>query len=207
MRSGWLRTVRIVTFAVVLLFAVSTAFSQMCKVGATDFKCPEYFKAVKVSDPSISVFKYTESGNPLYFFIADPAAAYSAEAVGKAVLGLSSPSATPDVKWKEVTDPLVMSTRTKYKYKLTALMGLSSEKFVEVKSFAFDLKGSKLVLGYVSDWSEDGIGTNQRRFAAGKGFADNASGCNAVVTILNSITREFKEPRQYCYLSGLGGPR
>ena len=44
-------------------------------------------------------------------------------------------------------------------------------------------------------------------FEVGKGFADNAPGCNAVVTALNSVTKEFKTPNQYCFFSTLGAPK
>jgi hypothetical protein len=121
--------------AIVLLVSGTAAQSLLCKIGTTEFTCPKYFKAVKVSDPTISLFKYTESdGNPLYFFAATSSEAFDPTTVGKAVLALTSPSA-PAGKWKPVVRPLIMSTQTKYKYDLAAFMGLSSVNLVEIKSF------------------------------------------------------------------------
>jgi hypothetical protein len=108
--------------------------------------------------------------------------------------------------WRSVENPLVMGTNTKYKYDLVSSMGISASYLVEIKGFVFQINKQKFVLGYVSDWSEDGP-TNRRRFDVGKGFADNAAGCNAVVTALNSVTKEFKEAKQYCFLSALGAPK
>jgi len=195
-----------------LVFAVAFAGvspaqkHSRCSIGSTHFPCPEYFKEVKVSDPTTRLYKYTEKGNNLFFFTSVPQHSFDPAKVGELVLTSYRQLRNERLKWKPVNDPFVMSTDTKHKYQLVAAMGLGSSLFLEVKAFLFEVGGKKFVLGYVSDWSENEV-TNRRRFEVGKGFADNAAGCNAVVTALNSVTQEFKTPKQYCFFSVLGAPK
>lgn len=111
-----------------LVFAVAFSglgFAQKhshCSIGSTHFACPEYFKEVKISDPTTRLYKYTEDGNNLYFFTSVPQHSFDPAKVGELVLAAYPPLRNGRLKWKPVNDPLVMSTETKYKYQLVAAM-------------------------------------------------------------------------------------
>ena len=107
--------------------------------------------------------------------------------------------------WKTVDKPLVMGTDTKNKFDVSAVMGLGESNLIEVKGYIFQLDGRTIVLGYLSDWGAASE-SNRTRFREGSAIGDNAAGCNAVVTTLNSITKEFKEKRQYCFFSAFAAP-
>lgn len=177
-----------------------------CSVGTTRFDCPDYFMELKGDDNSLRIFKYKEAGNNLYFFAFDSSTSFDVAKVGEAIKSYYPKTAVQELTWKTVKDPLTMDTKTKYKYDLIASMALGATTLFEVKGFVFQLADKKVVLGYISDWTED-VNTNRRRFQNGKGFADNAAGCNAVVSVLNSITKEFKDPKQYCFLSAIGASK
>jgi hypothetical protein len=193
---------------IITILLVSPIFAQRntCSIGTTRFACPSNFEALATTDKSIRIFKSTESDGDLYFFVSEPTGAFDAAKVGEALRARYSNLSTDGFRWKPVPDPFVMSTRTKYKYDVMASLGLSGPVLVEVKGFVFDIKGKKLVLGYVSDLSENER-LNQRLFDKAQGIGDNAVGCNVVVTTLNSITKEFKEAKQYCYLTTLAAPK
>jgi len=191
----------------ILSFVGSVAAQESnCAIHDVMLDCPsEYFKEVKVDDKETRIYKYAGKGKDMFFFATVPSKVFDAHKIGDLVLKSSSTNSKP-LEWKVEKDPLIMSTRTKYKYDLVASLGLSSSKLLEVKGFVFAIDGKKVVLGYVSDLSEDN-NTNQRRFKAGQGYSDNASGCNAVVTALNSVTKEFKDKNQYCFLSAFGASK
>lgn len=189
------------------IFAVSAMGQRStCVIGTTKFKCPENFKEVKSQDSSIRIFKHREAGDDLYFFISVLSGEFDPMIAGKSVLSVFPNIDVDKFKWKTVAEPLVMNVTTKYQFKTMASMGIGPSMLVEVKGFVFDIKGKKIVMGYVSDWSEAYPEINNRLFEKGKAFGDNARGCNAVVTALNSITREFKEKKQYCSLTAFGAP-
>lgn len=94
-----------------------------------------------------------------------------------------------------------MNMKTKYEPKVFASLGISGEYLLEFKAYVFELKDKKVILGYVSNES-DSKKIDEILFNKGNSLGDNAAGCNAVVTALNSITKEFKEKDQYCFLTG-----
>jgi hypothetical protein len=191
---------QLVILSAVILLSTLPLIGQkgVCKVGSVDFKCPsKYYPEVQVSNPTIRLFKYRDGGGKLYFFMAYPTGDFDPAAVSKLIPGLGGP-----FEWKTETDALVMDLGTKYKFDLRALLGLSDKKLIEVKSFTFIVNDKKIILGYVSDWSEDPE-SNRAAFRAGKGIGDNASACNQVVTALNSVTHEFREDEQGCTLTAL----
>lgn len=176
--------------------------TSVCKVGSVDFKCPsKYYPEIKVNDPTVRLFKYKDGGDKVYFFMADPTSNFDPTGLSKLIPGWSGP-----FEWKSEKDPLVMDLGTKYKFDLVALLGLSGKQLIEIKSFSFDFNKKKIILGYVSDWSE-GPETNRAAFRAGIGLGDNASACNQVVTALNSVTHEFREHEQGCTLTAFSPAR
>lgn len=178
-----------------------------CAIAGIKLDCPSnYFKEVKTTDPKTRIFRYSEKENRLYLFYSVPEGVFDPARIGQLVLGTYPNSKGEQFAWKTLDNPLVMDTRTNYKYDFSSSIGLSDRFLFEVKSFAFDVEGKKLVLGYVTDYSED-TATNKQMFEKQIGFGDNAPGCNAVVTALNSVTKEFKEKAQYCSLTVFSAPK
>ena len=190
-------------FILILSFACGIdAQTPGCKIGDVNFACPsEYFKQVKSADPRTRIFKYSGEANQMYFFMSVPSGPFDAAHIGELVLANYPNSKGEKFSWKRNDDPMVMNTKTKYKFDLLASVGLTDSFLFEVKSFGFSIGKKNFVLGYVSDISEDPT-TNRRVFSTLDGFGDNAPGCNAVVTALNSVTKEFKGKKQYCFLTG-----
>lgn len=182
---------------------VTPVFSQKnCQAGGIPFACPEYFNEVKTTDPTIRLFEYKEKDSGLFFFVRVSSDPFSPNAVTNALLANGSIAKGQKFDWKSITNPLVMQMKTNHKYDLTASFGLSSSLLVEVKGFGFAVSGNKFVLGYLSDWTQDPA-ANRLAFDTGRGKGDHAAGCNAVVSVLNSVTKEFPDARQYCYFSAL----
>lgn len=199
---------KILIATALVILAGSSIFSQgrSCAVGGVRFTCPsKYFKEISTGKGDTRIFKYKEAGNELYFFMSVPDRAFNPEVVGGIVIKTYPNSSKENFEWKPVIDPWVMEMETKYKYEVVASMGISKTKLFEVKGFVFVLNGRNIVLGYVSDWSEDPT-IDRILYQTGKGFGDNAPGCNAVMTALNSVTKEFREREQRCSLSGLAAP-
>lgn len=175
------------------------AQTSVCKVGSIAFKCPsKYYREVKVEHPTLRLFEYKDSKGKLYFYMVDPSHKFDPTTVIKSIPGLNE-----SFQWKTETDPLVMDLGTKYKFDLVGLFGLSDRHFVEIKSFTFHVNNKRIILGYITDLSED-ADLNLKLFRKGAGFSDNASGCNQVVTALNSVTHEFKDTEVGCELSAFG---
>jgi hypothetical protein len=194
------------TTVIILLGTTIFAQGRSCAIGSVRFACPsKYFKEVSAGNAETRTFKYKEAGTGLYFFMSVPKTAFKPGTVGETVIKVDPKFSKEKFEWKPVIDPLVMDMETKYKYDLVASMGLSKSKLLEVKGFIFAVKGKSIVLGYVSDWSEDPA-IDRITYKVGKGFADNAPGCNAVVTALNSVTKEFRQREQGCFLTGLAAP-
>ncbi|MEJ7623283.1 MAG: hypothetical protein WKF34_04775 [Pyrinomonadaceae bacterium] len=187
---------------VAIAFAIA-AYGQSpdCSVAGINFACPsKEFQEVRSTDASMRIYRYAKDGNTLFFFITAPSAKFDPARVGKLVLASYPKSKRGVLSWKNVTKPLVMSIKAKYAFDLRSTFGMSRNLLLEMKSFAFKVNGKRFVLGYASDLTED-LATNRRLFKEGKGFSDNASGCNEVVTVLNSVTMEFETKDQYCFFT------
>jgi hypothetical protein len=184
-------------------FDVSIAQRPTCSVNGVAFECPsKYFKEIKVDSSEIKLFKYTDKDAALFFFMSAPSASFDLHALGKLILHTYPKGADQMIEWKSERNPLVMEMQTKYKYDLDVTLGLTETKLFEVKAFNFTVKGKKIVIGYVLDDSETPA-VNRELFKAGEGTSDNAAGCNAVATALNSLTREFREKEQGCTLTAI----
>ena len=188
-------------FAFLLLIGgVSTSLSQeFCPVADIKFDCPDNFSELQVDDSSTRLFRYKDEG-PLYFFMTAPAAAFEAAKIAELLVSADDRYKPGQFEWNSVVDPLVMSMKTKAKYEFSAAYGLSSEHLIEIKAFKFEHEGKDFVLGYIGDWTENPR-YNRSRFVVGSSSGDHAVGCNTVVTVLNSVLKEFPDKGQNCFLS------
>ncbi len=175
--------------------------NSSCSIGKTYIECPKYFKKLPDVDQNIRFLKYKDEGLEMYFFITLASSGFDDTKLKEAVSKLYAGEKATSFRWKEEDDPLIMNMKTKYKPRVLASLGLSGEYLLEFKAFVFDVKDKKAIFGYVSNEGENEK-VNEILFNKGNSLGDMAAGCNAVVSTLNSITKEFKEKEQYCFLTG-----
>ncbi|MBX3291231.1 MAG: hypothetical protein KF855_18140 [Acidobacteria bacterium] len=149
----------------------------------------------------MALFKYKEDLE-LYFFVHSKGRDFEPSDIEMTVKKIFGLETDDTVEWNIISEPFTMGMRTKYRPMVRASYGLSSNKLLEVKGFIFEFNGKDFVAGYISDWSNDPQ-TNREKFRSGQAAGDNAAGCNAVVTAFNSVSHEFKEKSQHCYLTAL----
>ncbi len=183
-------------FSIAILGQKGPAFS----IGTTKFICPAGFVMLPEVDRKTRLFQSKDKENSLYLFVSVPTGEFVDSTVKKAIENQYAANPGNAFQWKPVKNPMTMDVKTKHENRVTASFGLWDKHLVELKAFIFSVKGKIIVIGYASDWGEEPW-LNKRLFDKGEGLGDTAVGCNAVVTLLNSITREFKEKKQYCSLS------
>ena len=174
-----------------------------CKIATTVFKCPEDFTKEKNIDENIQLFKRNYEGYITYFFVAMPKAEFDDSNLRKTIAEKLSGKSAEDFRWKDINEPLVMNLETKYEKKVVNRIGYN-DKLINFISRYFDFNGKTIVLGY--GYETEGAGL-VNFFEKGEGIGDNAIGCNAIATTLNSITKEKKGNLQYCTLSALSASR
>jgi len=201
---------------VLLLFAGSVTFAAQgqtkrkkvvnkskkaasCKIGTTNFKCPDGFVKDQVVDEHTILFKKTYNGSITYFFVAIPQGEFDDTQVRNIIAGKISGKPTDIFRWKDVKEPLAMNLETKYEKKIVNWLGYKN-KLVNFVSRYFEFNEKTIVLGYGYDTDSDGL---VQLFERGNAIGDNAIGCNAIATTLNSITKEKKGNLQYCSISAL----
>ncbi len=96
-----------------------------------------------------------------------------------------------------------MNLETKYEKKIVNRLGYNY-KLVNFVSRYFEFNGKTIVLGYGYDTDSDGLAG---LFEEGDGIGDNAIGCNAIATTLNSITKEKRGNLQYCSITALSASK
>jgi len=170
-----------------------------CKISTINFKCPEDFTKEQVVGENSILFKRNYEGSITYFFVAISQQEFDDTLVRNAIAGKISENPSDVFRWKDVKVPLVMNLETKYEKKVVNRLGYN-KKLINFVSRYFEFKGKTIVLGYAYDTDSDGL---VRLFERGEAIGDNAIGCNAIATTLNSITKEKKGNLQYCTISAL----
>lgn len=187
---------------VFLLFCVAgSALGQVpkCSIGSTSFACPDnYFTEIKLKETDIRAFRYKSEGSTMVFYVAVPNGVFDQTKVGGSLFQAVSGKNNKFV-WKRLGEVFEMNTSTKYKYDLVSYLGMSDDVLIEIKAFFFNINGKKIILGYLQDW-KGSKSENKRRYDAASSIGGSGPGCNEVVTVLNSITKEFPEKEQYCTL-------
>jgi hypothetical protein len=174
--------------------------TESCRISNVTFKCPDYFVRLADIDASTVLFRYYKKESPLYFFVSVSPKAFDSSKIQKSVGKNFSSSA---IRWKELSEVFMMNMRTKYEKRVTGSIGFDGNKLLSLISASFVINGKPIVLGYMYDTN---ILDPEIRFDRGKAVGDNASGCNAIVDTLNTITNEFPGEKQYCFLTSFGSP-
>jgi hypothetical protein len=172
------------------------AFS--CKIGTVSFECPEDFKKEQVVDENTILFKRDYEGSISYFFVAFPKQEFDDAPVRGVIAEKISGKPSDTFRWKDVKEPITMTLETKYEKKIVNRLGYNN-KIINFVSRYFEFNGKQIVLGYGYDTNNDGL---VKFFERGEAIGDNAIGCNAIATTLNSITKEKKGKLQYCTIQG-----
>lgn len=195
------RKLKFLITALVLGLFLQPAFGQKtCRIGTTTFSCPEGFVKLPNVNPETRLFRSKAKDEPLYLFVAIPSGDFVDLALKKALEKYYVGGSNKSFQWRTIKNPLTMDVDTKYESNVAASFGFWDKHLLELKYFTFSVNGKNILIGYVADWGEEPW-LNKRLFEKGEGIGDTAVGCNAVVTLLNSITKEFKERQQYCSLS------
>jgi len=171
-----------------------------CKIGTTTFACPDGFVKLPDVDSETRLFRLKRE-DLLYLFVAVPSGDFVDSGLKEALEKYYSGASSRAFQWNTVKNPLYMAIDTKYENKVSASFGFWDKHLLEFKFFIFSVNGKDILIGYVSDWGE-APWLNKRLFEKGEGLGDSAVGCNAVATLLNSITKEFKSKKQHCTISG-----
>lgn len=168
-----------------------------CQIETTVFKCPEDFIKEKDIDENTQLFKQNYKGSITYFFVAILKTEFDDTKVRSVIAERLSGKTSDSFRWKTVDEPLVMDLETKYEKKIVSKLGYN-DKLINFVNRYFEFNGQTIVLGYGYDTKNDGL---VKLFEEGGSEGDNAIGCNAIATTLNSITKEKKGALQYCTLS------
>ena len=168
-----------------------------CKIGTLNFKCPDGFTKEQIVDENTILFKQNYEGSITYFFAAISQQEFDDTLVRNIITEKLSGKSSDAFRWKDVKVPLVMDLETKYEKKVINRLGYNN-KLVNFVSRYFEFNGKTIIFGYGYDTDSDGL---VRLFERGEAIGDNAIGCNAIATALNSITKEKKGNLQYCTLS------
>ncbi|MGD9562970.1 MAG: hypothetical protein AB7F88_12775 [Pyrinomonadaceae bacterium] len=187
----------------VFLLPILGQKTSSCRIGTTAFSCPQGFVKLPDVDAEIRLFRLKESDDPLFVFVAVPSGGFVDTPIKKAIEKHFSGVSSDEFQWKLVKNPLVMDINTKYERTFVASFGYWDRYLLELKYFTFSVKDKKIHIGYASNIGE-APWLNKALFEKGEGVSDTAVGCNAVATLLNSITKEFKEKGQNCTISAIG---
>lgn len=172
--------------------------SSACTINAVNFQCPDGFTKVQNIGDAI-LFKQDNEGSVIYFFTAIPKQDFDDTSLRNIVAaGLSGKSAD-GFRWKDVSEPLMMNLETKFEKRIINRLGYNT-KLINFVSRYFEFNGKTIVLGYAYDTDSDGL---VKLFESGRAIGDNAVGCNAIATTLNSMTKEKRGKNQYCFIQGL----
>jgi hypothetical protein len=170
-----------------------------CKIGTTSFKCPDDFQKEQVVDENTILLKQNYSGSIIYFFVAISEQEFDDTKIREIIAGKISKKSSGNFQWKKVEVPFAMNLETKYEKKIINRLGYNN-KLVNFMSRYFEFNGKTIILGYGYDTDSDGF---NELFESGEAIGDNAIGCNAIATTLNSITGEKKGKLQYCSLTAI----
>lgn len=170
--------------------------NALCKIGTTEFKCPNDFKQEQIVDKETILYKYQNEDTTIYFFISIPSKNFDDAAVRNLISAKISGRTSDVFRWKELEEPFVMSLESKYETKIVGQLGYN-RKLVNFVSRYFDFNGKIIVLGYGYDTKNDGA---KEMFERGDSIGDQAIGCNAIAATLNSITKEKKGDLQHCFI-------
>lgn len=168
-----------------------------CKIGTTNFRCPKDFVKEQIVGEDTILFKQNNNSSIMYFFVAISRQEFDDTQVRNVIAGKISGKVSDIFRWKDVKEPLAMNLETKYEKKIVNRLGYNY-KLINFQSRYFEFNGKTIVLGYGYDTDSDGL---VKLFEKGDAIGDNAIGCNAIATTLNSITKENKGNLQYCTLS------
>ncbi len=174
-----------------------TINKSACKIGNTNFRCPDYFKQDRIIDKETTLFKYESEGTIVYFFAAVPQKEFDDTIIRNLIAGKINNKPSDVFRWRDVKKPGVMNLETKYETKIVNRLGYNN-KMINFVTRYFNFNGKNIVLGYGYDTNSDGL---VEIFEKGNAIGDQAVGCNAIATVLNSITKEKKGGLQYCFLN------
>lgn len=169
-----------------------------CAIGETRFRCPDGFVPEGAIDSKTKLFRGNGEGARLRVFVSMPLEGFDETLVRAKVARSLAPDSTKEFEWRTM-EPLLMNIESKYESESATSLGFDGSTIVNFIRREFKFGEKRIVVGYGYVFK---TGATAKEFNEALG-GDNAVGCNEIATILNSITREHKDARQYCFLTGL----
>jgi hypothetical protein len=173
-----------------------------CVIGGLRFRCPDGFVPEGAIDSRTGLFRGKGEGSNLRVFVSLPVDGFDETLVRARVARSLFPDSTREFEWRKM-ESLLMNIDSKYASGNFVSLGFDGISIVNFVRREFKVGEQRIVVGY-------GYVFKQSATAADFGEAlggDSAIGCNEIATVVNSITRERKDERQYCFLTGLTGRR
>jgi len=175
-----------------------TASNAGCAIGETRFRCPDGFVSEGAIDSKTKLFRGSGEGARLRVFVSMPLEGFDETLVRAKVARSLVPESTKEFEWRTM-EPLLMNIESKFESESATALGFDGSTIVNFIRREFRFGEKRIVVGYGYVFR---TAATQKEFNEALG-GDNAVGCNEIATILNSITREHKDARQYCFLTGL----
>jgi hypothetical protein len=169
---------------------------SQCNLKDLTFDCPEDFvKDDEIGDETL-IFKSSQGSLLTYLFISASAGFADKEEIQKRIAAKFSSPKSKEFVWKKAKSSFFMSLKSEYKKGESSLVGFGGDMLLNLITRQFLFKNREIHLGYVYKMKAADPKAQFENLLGG----ENAVGCNAVATLLNSITQESKEKKQYCYL-------
>jgi hypothetical protein len=172
-----------------------------CAVKGFLFDCPEDFvKEDTISSESI-IFKGDSDNLVTYLFISTSIGFADKDKVVKKIAENFGSTESKKLQLKDITEPLLMDLDSKYKKSENSFFGFDGKILLNFVNRQFSYKGKKIYIGYAYKLDD----TDAKAEFENPSSGENAVGCNAVASLINSITKEKKDKEQYCTLTAFTG--
>lgn len=171
--------------------------NSLCSIGGFQFVCPDDYTKIEVIGKNTLLFKGNSSNLESYLFVSVPGNSVEENKVKKAIEKKFGSDNSKKFVWKQLKNPFLMTLDSKYAKTKSGSMGFDGSKLLNFISRQFLFKNKNISIGYVYDMQVVDAKSQFEKELGG----DYAVGCNAIASLINSITKENKGRAQYCSLS------
>ncbi|HSK73810.1 MAG TPA: hypothetical protein VK892_19085 [Pyrinomonadaceae bacterium] len=171
--------------------------TSSCSIGTINFTCPDGFTKEETTVKNTLLFRKEYMDLVTYLFVSVPSGNFEEAKIKETIAGKFSPNTAKKFVWKEVKNPLLMNLESSYKKSAKNLLGFDGKRLFNYLDRSFSFKNKNIFVGYVYEMKDVDV---ENHFKKGLG-GENAVGCNAVASIINSVTKEKEGEKQYCSLS------
>jgi len=168
----------------------------VCRTESTIFRCSEDFLMDEAVDKNTVLLKGTGEYSAVYLFVSTPGDNFDEDKVKNRIAKKLSLGETKEFTWRDL-GPGLMDLESSFEKTQKSSVGFDGTSLIHFISRQFNFKNRNIIVGY--GYRPVDVATKPQ-FEGWLG-GDQAMGCNEIATIVNSITKEFKEAEQYCTLT------